>query len=663
MNLSFLPRREHSRPRVSLPDPRPASGPTEDYVPGEAVRAWLAPIGRVEHHADMLRTAADTCIRVYALSGGLQEVVPGEMGTSALLNPSPISLGGRPPRFNLRVVVRCAPNPRVRLGQFYQMRMRRVRMSIAQAQRSGGMPTPQEERTLRSMHMLWDAVRRAGQTPIDIWMFFVVSAAGQEDLEAACAELERAWRDRATLVMLDHEQLQAFQETWFGAPPSTFLGRAERITRPGRGMLATATAATALWTGSAGGACSDGIGIAMGNRAQDGRFTFLDMGGRVKNKNMVAAGATGEGKSVLLHSMVSGALIEGDVAVTFDVDGEYLPHARRVGARVVDMTMNSGNYFEPLACPEPLQPPHGASREQVEEIHAWNGSRMRRIFAKIGAMVEVMAGSVDVHPGETNAAIRAAFQIFEDAGIDREDPKAWDRVPARAWPGVRQWYETLARWAEADPRGMAARLAGENGRIWRFFEGDMAGLFGTRLEERQMIQADWTVFHVASLADSNDDQTAGAVKTLLLGDALMNQLIRVRMEQRRYALVEWDEGQRQLSSSRMAHLIATWATTIRKWNGAAIVATNVPQVLWETQYGGWLWDNTDLKVLFWLEDSSFRAIQEHGDVPDEVIARLRSSKGTNQFALRYKGGWDYLKLHLPPEEMALYETRKKQGQD
>lgn len=664
MALPFLRR----RPRVEdilrrQEDDRPAlPAHTEDdpdRVPGEALRAWLTPIGRVDHDVTELRTAAGTHIRVYVMAGGVADVFPGEWASLALMNPPAVTADGRPPRFTIRQVVRVVPNPKVRLGYGFQMKLRRVQTSIAASRRGGNMPSPQEERILNSMVMLWDAVRRGGQMPIDIWWFFILAAPSTEDLEAASEELRRKWRDRGNLVLLDREQLQGFLEGWLGAAPSTFEGRAGRLTRPGRGMLATPTAAASLWPGAVGGSLSDGRGQYMGNRAEDGRFFQLNLGAGAGalNKNMVAAGASGEGKSTLLQSMIEGALIEGMVGTTFDVDGEYLPHAANVGAKVVDMTLGSGNYFDPLALPARLEPA-GADAATARQIQDWNESRLRRIFSKIGAMTEAMAGSREVDPGLINTAIRAAFAILDEAGIDRNDPQAWDRVPGRSWPGVMDWYAALEREAEADPGGMAARLAGPNGLLWRFFRGDMAGLFGRRLDEGDMLGTDWTVFHVASLADSNDDQTAGAVKTLLLGDALMNQLIRVRLEQRRYAMVQWDECQRQMSSPHMARHIGTWATTIRKWNGCAVVATNVPQVLWETQYGSWLWENTSLKALFWLEHSGFKAIREHGDVPVEVIDRLGGCKGTNVFSLRHKGSWDFLRLNLPPREIALYETRR-----
>src|SRR5690606_29062545 len=151
--------------------------------------------------------------------------------------------------------------------------------------------------------------------------------------------------------------------------------------------------------------------------------------------------------------------------------------------------------------------------------------------------------------------------------------------------GIHGWYDQLAKLAVENE---AARSLQD--RIWRFFEGTGQGMF--READRGQYDADLVVFHVAQHVNQEGDQLAGAVKMALAQGWVWRELRRERVRAKRWSAVVFDEGQRLLQDQPSSGFLLNVATTIRKFNGLVVLATNVPAALWATDGGRGVWENS-----------------------------------------------------------------------
>lgn len=531
-------------------------------------------------------------------------------------------------------------------------RIRRLERSIKSAEETPGeAPDPGEEKALKSIKALRDKTLNDGSTVADVWCLITVFAEDEDELYFTVKKIEEVLgRAHFSATRLPYEQTMGFLQGWAaGAPDDEFLKK-----YPGRLVDEDSAAALMPFTH---GSLSDGRGIYVGHRVEktDSSSCFIDLVEQDPegNKNFIVVGASGEGKSTFLKALVDSLLLEGYLVIVFDVDGEYSDICESRGGTWIDHTLASGKYVDPFMIPPPLDENH-RDPKVARMIKKENESRLEHVLNGVMRLASLLAGGLS--PAESNAADRAITALWEKAEVDRDDPDTWENCRKFS---IHDWYKTLKELKYDGCKQLSEKL-------WRFFEGAQSQMF-SQSEEIEISSSNLVVFHVGASVNSEVEEHTAAVKMSLALSSVWDAVKRNKVAGERWSAVIFDEGQRLLLNDDASNSTNTLATTIRKWNGLMVLATNKPGVLWRgskakggTEGGSGLWSNSAFKVLFWLEQSDMKAVQENAELPDEVLNRLKQLHKTKSYIFRYlgKSAYDVLRLELPEEELRLVKTRK-----
>lgn len=535
-------------------------------------------------------------------------------------------------------------------------RIRRLERSVETAREMPGeAPDPQEVKALESIERLRESTLYDGSSVADVWCYISVFTEDTDTLYYSVKRIEEILRRlNISSARLPYEQTNAFLQNWAAcAPDGEFIKK-----YPGRLVDEDTAAALMPFTH---GSMSDGRGTYMGHRAAeetDRSSCFIDLIERDPegNKNFIVAGASGEGKSTYLKALCDSLLLEGYLVIVFDVDGEYFNMCNNAGGMWIDHTLASGKYVDPFMIPPPLDENH-PDPDVARMIRKENANRLEYVLNGVMRLASLLAGGLS--PLEANAADMAIAELWDWANVDRDDPATWDRCRNLS---IHHWYKNLKNTTNSP----GARELSE--KLWRFFEGAQGRMF-SHAEEIDVRNANMVVFHVASTVNNETEAHAGAVKMSLALSTVWDAVKRNKVAGGRWSAVFFDEGQRILLDPNASYAVNTLATTIRKWNGLLVLATNKPGVLWPsskqggTEGGSGLWSNSAFKVLFWLEQSDMKAVQQNADLPSEVLNRLKGLHNTHSFVFRYlsKNAYDILRLELPDEERRFMKTRSLTG--
>lgn len=503
-----------------------------------------------------------------------------------------------------------------------------------------GTPEGPRESEVRAYRALKSLQNQEENSVVDLWLYITVSAPSEEIVINTVKDIRKALKNRGLKTdELKAEQTPAFLHSSLFAPTrSDFLKR-----HPGRLVDMESAASTMPFTHSS---ISDETGVYGGHRVSDDSIVYFDLNSPHEegDLNMIVLGKTGEGKSTWMKAMTMGLLLEGYRVFVFDVDGEWKPMCEYVGGLWIDQTLSSGRYNDPFRIAKKLE-------GDYSEIKEANANRLSDVMTAVLSSVSLLAGD-KVTSEMMNAADRAMTRVWKECGIDPDCEDTWDTETAKK-ASIHMWYQFLK-----EDKSQGAEELSE--KIWRFFEGSMKKMFSVE-EDLNIEQYNLVVFHVASQINNQDDQHVGAVKMSMAMNTVWSQ---VRLEKtlgERFTAVVVDEGQRALENPSMSTFVNMIATTIRKWNGLIMLGTNKPSVLWTTggtSGGNGLWENSSIKVMFYMEESGLLSVANNANVPENIIEELRTMQKTKQFIIRYKDkGYDRLTLRLPENERKLYRTR------
>lgn len=520
-------------------------------------------------------------------------------------------------------------------------KLRRLEASIREGQTQPEGPHPGEVKAYQSLLFLKDKSNNDGVVS-DLFCYITIQAPTLNLLEEAAEKVvDKLDGCGMKAVSMKQEQTEAFmQSTILSTPSQSF----EKVWK-GR----TCDDESISWIFPfTSGSLSDGSGVYFGDRVADGSDVYFDLANPDNEYalNMLVLGATGEGKSTFMKAIVLGLLLEGFRVFVFDIDGEWEALCREVGGLWIDHTMNSGRYQDPFRIYPKID-------EIDDECKKANEARLSEVSSNVMRSISLLANSID--SDHLNAADRAVMKTWKDAGINPDDPKTWDQEEAKK-ASIHRWYQHL----KSDSSPGAIELASK---LWRYFEGTLRNMFATE-DELDISNYFLVVFHVAKETDNETDQLTGMVKMSMSQNTVWNQVKMERVKGERFTAIVIDEGQRALRNKIMNRSVVTWSTTIRKFNGMLIVGLNQPAVLWaesggEAADGGnSLWDSTPIKVYFYMEQSALEQVQKNGNIPEHIVSELSTMQKTKTFFVKYlERGYDKLRMHLPPDEAALYRTR------
>lgn len=494
-------------------------------------------------------------------------------------------------------------------------------------------PEPSEVKALDAMKKLKTVNYYGSADTADVWMYIVVRSIGDPGtMDAVCRKIMNDLKDMEMLLSpLIHEQQQAFRETFV-------LGRSDETFQkayPGRIVqLDVVSSLYPFLTGS----INDGHGGYFGHSIATKSANLVDLKKGSGNQNIIVIGASGEGKSTFLQAIIESLRAEGFLVIVFDMNGEYRKVCEKTGGLYIDHTLATGKYIDPLAIPDKI----GIAEEDAGRLNAVSDALI--------STVSILADGIT--PGERNAADRALMKLYEAVKIDMENPETWDFNDQPF--DIEDWWNALQNDKNKDARTLSEKLA-------IYFTGSKRHLF--KHSEKITIPPDCSlvVFQVGTSLEGADAQV-GAAKMAMTMSFVRDVLRKEKLKGKRYTAVVFDEAQRALLNPEMSNYINTLATFIRHLNGLLVVSTNKPHVFWVNSTGGeggtGIWANSKYKVFFWLENSEIAAVEKNAEIPKEITDTLKTLYQTNQFLIRHPDrGWDRCKMYLPPEELALYETR------
>jgi hypothetical protein len=525
-------------------------------------------------------------------------------------------------------------------------KLNRLTVSIAK-QQEDDPARKAEVQAKETILSLRDAKQQDNRKLLDVYTYLTITAPKRHQLHAVEVKL-KLWFDEldCKLDNLLFEQQEALRQTSPIFDPHT--PNSEFFNKKHYGHVTTDTAAARTYPMTRGGS-SDGQGPYFGRRTEDGSFTFINIcdPNDPRAQNITVFGKTGQGKSYFLKALVVSLLEEGIHVFVFDLDGEWRDLCEYVGGVYIDHTADQGRYYEPLT----IMP---ALPELDSDCINFNRSRRgKAIDNGVRAFSLLADGLAKAELFEAGEAIK---RVFDKAGIVKEKPETWDAPYTGPRPTIHRAFEEIAEEAKKD--NPAAKSLYDAIKI--YFIGIYDGIF--QIEESITFQkTKLTVIKVGTGQTDSDDKDELAkqsqLKMSMAIDVVNSNIQWLKFEGAYFSAVLVDEGQRQTKNPEMRREIFAWYTAIRKWNGMMILGSNTPAIMLDTAEGEGMWENTSVRVYFYMEQSAIRKLAEHSNVPMEIQERISQNEDTNQYILEYHKKYDELVMVVPPEESALYKTR------
>jgi hypothetical protein len=481
---------------------------------------------------------------------------------------------------------------------------------------------------------------------LDVTTFITISARKKHQLDAAEASLKTWFDDMGgELDSLLKEQLEAMRQTSPAFDSESKRSKFFNNKHYGRATTDSVAARTYPMTR---GTFSEGQGMYMGRRTEDGGFCFINLcdPDNPKAQNITVFGKTGEGKSYFLKALVVSLLEEGIRCFVFDLDGEWYDLCQEVGGVYVDHTSEEGRYFEPLT----IMP---AIPEIDEECRRFNSSRWKNAVNNGVRTFSLLAD--DLLRAEVYEIGEAIKTVFDKAGIEQFKQETWQEPFSGPRPTIHLVFKEIANRAKSS-------VHAENlyDKVKIYFDGIYNDLFRTE-ESLEFNDAPLIVYKVGSgeKDDAKKDERAkqAQIKMSMAFDTVNSNIQRLRFEGEYFSAVLVDEGQRQMQNPELRTAIFDWYTSIRKWNGMMILASNTPAIMLDTAEGVGMWENTNIRVYFFMEQSAVRTLSNFSEVPVEIQQNISQNEGSNQYILEYHKKYDELFMDVPEAESRLYKTR------
>lgn len=489
-----------------------------------------------------------------------------------------------------------------------------------------------------------------GRKLVDVFTFLTIAAPKQHILDDAVASVKQWFVHMdGSLDELELEQPEAMRQTAPLADPQT--ASSEFFMKHHYGQVTTDYVAARTYPMTRG-SFSDEEGLYFGVRVEDGSFCFINLcdPNDPRAQNITVLGKTGQGKSFFLKALVVSLLEEGVHVFVFDLDGEWRDLCEEIGGTYIDQTGEEGRYFEPLR----VMP---AIPEIDRECAIYNRRRLRRSIDSCVRTYSLLAGKMDKPElYEVGEAIR---RVHKKANVDRKDPSTWEGpFTEETRPTIHKVFSELEDEALNKENPHAKSVYD---RVKLYFTGIYDDFFQTE-EDTLFHETPFVVYKVGDGQKDGDDDSdvlaqQAQIKMSMAFEIVNSNVQKNRFEGKRFSAVLVDEGQRQTQNPQMRRGVFDWYTSIRKWNGMMILASNSPAILLDNPQGTSVWENTNVRVYFFMEQSAVRTLNTNSDLPIEIQHQIKFNEDSNTYVLEYHKKYDLLKMVVPPEEAALYKTR------
>lgn len=568
-----------------------------------------------------------------------------------------LSLAAQPLRPNtwplVQWVWRVTPSPLLLNGGLSR-KIRRLELSVQEMGQDEAGPRRDEWTALVGLKAMRDALVFQGESLIEMDAVALVTST-PDLLEEDVMLLTARWQALGLQVRpVDYDQRWAALRAWGGGalPIATGGSWKDRLQRWVGGHPAApaweprvTTAdrmASLVWPGWGATGDDPEHGVYVGHTAQ-GRPIFVDFFQDVAGTaaNLLAVGNTGNGKSFWMKTMIRGMLAQGFGVVILDVDGEYRALCAAEHGTWIDVSGTQASTF-----PDPLGIP-AAVGDALQDAQRWD-----RMLKTVGDLTQIL-GDFDL---VTKAAVeRAVIAAWSSYGATPDNPGTWDRPVNAPHPLMADVWERLNATTD-DPDAVNGAK-----RLWVYIHGSQRYLFAGQPQVWDTLPTPLTVWHLGNLAqqagvDSGRLPPETAGRYVLVWHTIWEWLRR-RRRMGQWTAVVVDEGQRVMNQPILGSSVADLASTIRKWNGIMLLATNTPDALWNTPVGKSLWSTTPLKAFLKLEEAQAKEAALALKMPVPVAAALSQLPKWTVLMRLWNDEWTTVRAEVPPDEAALYKTR------
>lgn len=562
---------------------------------------------------------------------------------------------------SLRKTIRYAES-KVKWNNRLRYKLRRLNRNIHQQQKSDDPARKAEIQAKETIEAIRDSTSQHNSKLVEVTTFLTISAEKKFMLDNAEADL-KMWFDKmdGELDNLRREQPEALRQSGIGHDDNN--KRSEFFNKRHYGRVLTDEIAAGTYPMTRG-SFSDGEGLYFGRRSEDGSFCFLNIcdPNNSDAQNMMVFGKTGSGKSFFLKALVVSLLQENVHVFVFDLDGEWKALCEKVGGIYIDQTTGEGNYFEPMVI-MPWLP--GVD----EDIVAHNRKGYENAESMTIRTFSLLMGN-KMESEHENEIGNAITEVYQRAGIYENDPLTWHQeCDSEVRPTLYKVFDEIKTKAFDDEYHSQQDAFFVYQKTKLYFEGVHRRMF-QKEEQINFEGAPLVVFKVGEgilESDSGEVKSQKAqqseLKMSMALDIVNAQIARLKVEGAHFSAVLIDEGQRQLQNAKLRDAIFSWYTAIRKLNGMMILASNSPAVILQYSNGVAMYENTDVKVFFYMDDSAVRALATQASITLEVQESILASDKTRMFMLEYNLRYDQLFMDVPEAEAELYKTRglKKAG--
>lgn len=405
------------------------------------------------------------------------------------------------------------------------------------------------------------------------------------------------------------------------------------------------------------GSLSADIGCYIGHRIKDGTAVSIDFMSSSDNENMLVIGDTGSGKSAFMKALIEGMLAAGMKGYIKDVDGEYLDVCKEYNGEWIDFSLASGKFVDSTIIESSLLEeidPSRLSETELLKAKQADAARYTEAMTLTRGIIGVLVDEFTVK--KRNALEFALLRMWEDAGIDEEDPSTWG---IRKNVGIGILYDYIKKHAfSEDPTILFKKGATELMEdLWTYFEGGQKHMFKYAQSSDWIKDSPLTVFYIASSVDDGLDERIGTAKLLMIDQMIWQQVKRDRLKKMQFSFGVDDEFQRLIEKPAARKSAYRNFTTARKFNYQQIAGFNDPTILKDNKG---IWNNAKYNVLFTLKKDLIEEIAKSGNIPKEVVNEWLNLPEYG-FIFRQKKNnkeaFDILRAELPHEELELSKTR------
>ncbi len=555
---------------------------------------------------------------------------------------------------HLRIKNRYQPTEVV-FGQRMSWKLQRLIKKIDEATEIEP-PDPREVLAKETIVALRDSKDQDNTRILEMYTMLIVSAASKTVLDLAVSNLKKHYENvGGAMDDLEREQGEGWRKS---APMHHSLTSASQFFEKYHKGHVTMDRIAARTYPMTNGSSRVAYGAYVGCRTEDGSFRFENIcdPDQPGAQNITVLGKTGEGKSFFMKALAQSLMDEGVRVFVFDLDGEWRDLCEKVGGIYIDQTTEEGKYFEAMTIMPRLP-------EVDHESIKYNKSRYRLAEKNTIRSFSMMAETIT--KPELNQLGHAIEATFLAAGVLRNPnhQETWEAPYAGPRPTIHGVYAQLKARA-ADPSNPKRQHAESLiDKIEIYFDGIYASdMFGQEEQMNFDSQAPMIVYRVGR-GDTGDEaivdeETKQSQMKLAMSCDIVNAHIqRLKIEGVRFSAVIVDEGQRQVQNIHLRRKIFDWYTSIRKWNGMMILGANTPAVMLSSDEGKGMWQNTNVRVYFYMEREAVNSLAAESEVPQEIQERISQNEQTNRYILEYNKTFDELKMVVPQNEARLYRTR------